>query len=57
MTYCSVLEAVREAYARAGTADADSPSVSVVVCTYNGAATLGACLDSLEELRTTRPTR
>ena len=39
-----VLEAVREAYARAGTADADAPSVSVVVCTYNGSATLGACL-------------
>ena len=30
--------------------DADLPKVSVVVCTYNGAATLEACLQSLMEL-------
>jgi GT2 family glycosyltransferase len=45
-----VLAGVRDAYARAGTAAADLPSVSVIVCTYNGAATLDACLLGLSDL-------
>jgi O-antigen biosynthesis protein len=39
------LEAVSRAYAAAPFGDDDGwPAVSVVVCTYNGAATLGECL-------------
>lgn len=45
------LAAVRHAFAAAPFGDDDSwPSVSVVVCSHNGAATLGECLDRVEAL-------
>jgi GT2 family glycosyltransferase len=45
------LGAVRQAFSAAPWClDADLPSVSVVVCTFNGAATLAECLDGLCEL-------
>ena len=45
------LAAVRRAYADAPfPRDRDWPSVSVVVCTYNGSATIRDCLEGLERL-------
>ena len=45
------LKALRTAYAGAGAAAEEDPFVSVVVCTYNGAATLGDCLAGATALR------
>jgi O-antigen biosynthesis protein len=39
------LEAVRGAISRAGSVAELRPAISVVICTYNGAATLRECLD------------
>jgi GT2 family glycosyltransferase len=45
------LEAVRSAFADAPLVDAGRwPKVSVVVCTYNGASTIGECVRALLEL-------
>jgi GT2 family glycosyltransferase len=44
------LGAVQRAFAAAPFADREWPSISVVVCTHNGAATLGECLDRIEAL-------
>jgi GT2 family glycosyltransferase len=45
------LRALREAYARPAIATGQAPSVSVVVCTHNGAATLSDCLEGVVGLR------
>jgi GT2 family glycosyltransferase len=45
------LRALREAYARPAIATGQAPSVSVVVCTHNGAATLADCLEGVAGLR------
>jgi GT2 family glycosyltransferase len=45
------LRALRAAYARPAVATAHAPSVSVVVCTHNGAATLADCLEGVAALR------
>jgi glycosyltransferase involved in cell wall biosynthesis len=45
-------DAVRELFARAPqTADVKLPKVSVIICSYNGASTVEACLKSMERLR------
>jgi GT2 family glycosyltransferase len=44
------LQAVRDAFA-AGPLPAGAPRASVVVCTYNGAATLRQCLEGVQALR------
>ncbi|HEY6150741.1 MAG TPA: glycosyltransferase [Gaiellaceae bacterium] len=47
----AALTAVREAFDEAPfPKQVDWPPVSVVVCTYNGSATLGECLEGIEEL-------
>jgi glycosyltransferase involved in cell wall biosynthesis len=45
-------EAVRQVFARVPqTSDVKLPSCSVVVCSFNGASTVGACLRSMQKLR------
>jgi glycosyltransferase involved in cell wall biosynthesis len=44
------LAAVSEAFARAPYAECDWPRVSVVVCAYNAARTIGECLDGVAAL-------
>jgi GT2 family glycosyltransferase len=45
------LSALHRSYATAGRAQPEDPDVSVVVCTYNGSATLRRCLEGLAGLR------
>jgi GT2 family glycosyltransferase len=45
------LRALRTAYSRPAVATAQAPTVSVVVCTHNGAATLADCLEGVAALR------
>jgi GT2 family glycosyltransferase len=46
------LAAVREAFSEAPfPATVNWPKVSVIVCSYNGAATIGECLDGIAKLR------
>jgi GT2 family glycosyltransferase len=44
------LEAARSVYAEAPFGPREWPAISVVVCSYNGAATIGECLTALESL-------
>jgi GT2 family glycosyltransferase len=45
------LRALREAYTRPAVATANAPSMSVIVCTHNGAGTLSDCLEGVAALR------
>jgi GT2 family glycosyltransferase len=44
------LEAVAEAFERIPFGDRDWPSISLVICTYNGSKTLRKCLDGIARL-------
>ncbi len=45
------LERLEASYRKVGEQRTDSPSVSIVVCSWNGAATLRSCLEGIARLR------